>query len=136
MNTSLIFWLNYLIMSMSLYVIVWNPDWLSTIGFIISFSLVAFYRRWISRVERYLAMAITSTMCAGLFLIMTHSATSPLSKLLACVLSMFSFLAVGHLLCKAIESSNWFKNYKDKNNQLIAQENIGPEPDPKDFENS
>jgi uncharacterized protein YacL len=143
MNTiKAIFWINYIIMSLSTYIFTshyinnTNPHWTTIIALIISFLTVAIYQIYLSYIERYISRALTSAICAGLFLVMAHLATSPLEKLLTCVLSMFCFLGVGYILCKIIESSNWFKNYKDKNNQLIEQENIGPEPDPKDFENS
>ncbi len=139
-NTTFIFWLNYVAVALNINAIVFNflnhrnTHWSNIVAFSLSFLVVAIYQRYLSFFSRNIVSVLTSAIITTLALIMTHLATSPLYKLSACVLSMFGFLSIGLYMGRVIENTLWFKNYKNKNMQLIEAENNGAAPDSKDFE--
>jgi len=83
-----------------------------------------------------LFFAIEWALVVYLGLTMAIQETVGYLKFLEMIVVTIGFFRWMHWICIMVENTPWYDNVKKEKEILLAQERIGAEPDPKDFENS
>jgi len=83
-----------------------------------------------------LFFAIEWAMIVYLGLTMAIQETVGYLKFLEMIVVTIGFFRWMYWICIMVENTPWYDNAKKEKEILLAQERIGAEPDPKDFENS
>jgi len=104
--------------------------------FILSLLCVILFEKYLDVTQRYFANSLNGSIIVSIALTMACNEISPFQKFLELIVVVNGFFVALRCIIIMVECTLWYDNMKWNKEHLLAQERIGDEPDPKDFENS
>jgi len=130
------FWGNYVSVVLNAYCIVTLNSWFNFLPFFLSLLYVILFEKYLDVPQRSFANSLNGSIIVSIALTMACNEASPFQKFLELIVVVIGFFAALRCIIIMVECTLWYDNMKWNKEYLLAQERIGDEPDPKDFENS
>ena len=129
-----VFWSNYVSVILNAYCAVVLHSWINLIIFFLSLLCVILFEKHLDVLQRAFANSLTWSIIVSIALTMACNEISPFQKFLELIVVVIGFFAALRWIIIMVECTLWYDNMKKEKEILLAQESIGAEPDPKDFE--
>ena len=130
------FWVNYVLTFVTLYCIAVTHSYSIIPLYVLFFCFAFHFQKYLDIHQLSLSNVFNWSFITGCALTMACNTISPLLKFLEMIVVIIGFNASLYFIFIMIENTPWYDNMKKEKEILLAQEHVGAEPDPKDFENS